>query len=84
MLNINLTQNIQVTQSHCVKLTFEYIKNTKLLTRIGFNANIFFYLFCIRENLSEISFDKPETISLCPSSILIVEIDLSRYNNIRN
>jgi len=27
MLNTNLTQNIQITQLNCVKLTFGYVKN---------------------------------------------------------
>jgi len=28
MLNINLTQNIQITQLHYVKLTFGHVKNS--------------------------------------------------------
>jgi len=28
MLNFNLTQNIQITQSYYVKLKFEYVKNS--------------------------------------------------------
>jgi len=28
MLNINLTQIIQITLSHYVKLTFKYVKNS--------------------------------------------------------
>jgi len=38
----NLTQNIQITQLHCVKLTLGYVdkSETNILTMTGFNTNV--------------------------------------------
>jgi len=36
MLDINLIQNVQITKSHYVKLTFGYIKNS--IQKIKFNT----------------------------------------------
>jgi len=50
MLNINLTQNVQITQSYYVQLTLGYVKNStqnfnKILTQIQM-----FILYIIKRN----------------------------------
>jgi len=42
MLNISLTQNVQITQSYYVKLTLGYVKfNTKFQQVFNINTNVY-------------------------------------------